>query len=92
MITVVEVHQFDKLEHKVPVAPDEREEIVYLGIIDPVKDHHVQFYRSQPGIRRRFYPFEYITEPVTAGDLFVRLVVQAVKAHVHPPETGPLQV
>ena len=45
VIAVVEMHQFDQLEDEVPVAPDKREEIIDLGIIDAVQDHHVQFYR-----------------------------------------------
>jgi hypothetical protein len=51
---VIEMHQFDQLQDKIPVVPDIGEEIVDFVVIDTLKDNHVQLDRRKPCFESRF--------------------------------------
>ena len=85
---VVEVHEFDELEDKVPVAPHVCKEVVYLGLVDALQHNHVQLDGSEPGVQCCRDTGENLIELVYPGNLPVRLLVEAVEADIDPPETG----
>jgi len=92
VVTVVEMHQLDELEDKIPVAPDIVQEIIDLIVVNPGKDYHVEFDRGEIRPECGINPGKNISQAITAGDPLVGLRIQAVKADVDPAQTGLFEI
>jgi hypothetical protein len=91
IVTIVEMHQLNKLENKVPVTPDIIDKIVHFVVIDPIQDDHIKFDRGKTGLKCGTDPGKHFIKPVAPSDLFVGIVIQAVETDVNPAKPGVFQ-
>jgi hypothetical protein len=70
---VIEMHQFYQLEDKVPVAPDIREKIIDLRIVNSLEDHHVELDRRKPGFNSRSDTLKHIGESRSLPVIFLKV-------------------
>ena len=86
-LAVVKVHQFDEWRTRLWL-PGKCEKIVDLLIIDAMKNHHVEFYRSEPYPECCIDTGENLVLPVVSRYSPVSFGIQAVKADIDPAQPG----
>src|SRR5665647_1733497 len=81
------MHQFNKLEDKVPVSPDISKEILNLPVVYTFKHNHIQLDRSKSCIERCINTGKHIAQPIVSRDFFIRSRVETVETDIHSPKT-----